>query len=162
MLKPDRVANIESNDYFITTTGDAGRVAFQGTGTQAVGNGLDSTNNKIEYVNSIAISGRKAVGIVMNPVVNIDLSRQQLNPYNEEKQVNSKVLVYAVGEVMTNCWGSGQLATSVQVPATVYAGPSGLLYTDNFSGSGWPTVGKALTGKDADGYAKVRVDVAGN
>jgi len=158
MLKPDRNPVLESIDYFITTTGDAGRIAFAATGTQPVGNGLDSTNNKIEYINAIATSGRKPVGIVLQPVVNIDLSRQQKNPYNEEQQVNGKVLVGVIGEYNTNAWGSGQLGSSVVVPAKVYAGPSGLMYTDNFSGSGWPLVGHALTLKDSDGFAKVRIN----
>lgn len=167
MLNPDRNPILESIDYFMLSTGDAGRIAFQypvASGSQALGNGLDSTNNKIEYVNAAGhlVSGRKPVGMVLQPVVNIDFSRQQLNQYNNERQVNSKVLVGVIGTWSTNCWGASQLSTGVQLPATVYAGPSGTLWTDNYSGSGWPAVGKALTGKDSNGFAKVLIDCAGN
>lgn len=166
MLNPDRNPVLESIAYFMLSTGDCGRIAFQypvASGSQALGNGLDSTNNKIEYVNSISVSGRKAVGMVLQNVVNIDFSRQELNRYSSDRQVNSKVLVGVIGEYSTNCWGAGQLSTGVQLPAIVYAGPSGCLYTDAaHATSGYPAVGKALTGKDANGFAMVRIDIAGN
>lgn len=167
MLNPDRNPVLESIAYFMLSTGDAGRIAFQypvGSGSQALGNGLDSTNNKIEYVNAAGhlVSGRKPVGMVLQNVVNIDFSRQELNRYSNDRQVNSKVLVGVIGEYSTNCWGPSQLNTGVSLPANVYAGPSGCLYTDNYSVSGYPLVGKALTGKDANGFAMVRIDIAGN
>lgn len=148
-----------SQKYFITTTGTMGQIVFSNTGTAPVGVNLDDPNARVEVI--ATVSGRQAVGLLLADVVNIDQSRYYLNKNRSEVQINSKVALLLEGEVTLNNLGAGAApATGVVYPTTAYAGPNGnLFHQAGFAGSGYHVVGKFLSGRDADGYAQVSIDV---
>jgi hypothetical protein len=146
-----------SVDYFVTTTGSAGQIVFASTGTQPVGPGLDDSNSRVEIV--AVVSGRVPVGMLLSDVVNLDLSRYPLNQYKSESQVGSKVALGTDGEWVVDTLLAGAApATGVVYPTTAYAAPNGVLtHNAGYVASGYPVVGKFLTGRDSDGFAKVSI-----
>jgi hypothetical protein len=146
-----------SQKYFVTTTGTMGQIVFAGTGTAPVGINLDDPNARVEVI--ATVSGRTPIGILLADVVNIDQSRYYLNKNRSEVQVNSKVALLTDGEIVLNNLGAGAApATGVVYPTTAYAGPNGTLFHQaGFAGSGYPVVGKFLSGRDVDGYAEVSI-----
>jgi hypothetical protein len=161
-LKPDRNYNPADlvTYYSMFETGQRGGVVFQSTGFYPQGAGLDDGQQRCYYVNANT-SGFKPVGLLCNDVVNLDLSRTHINFHKDETQVGQPVTVAKQGEFVTNYFGVGQASgASLTLPATVYAGPSGFLYTTaGYASSGWPAVGKVLSYVDSQGYARVRIDL---
>ena len=101
----------------------------------------------------------------MNDVVNIDLTRQTLNPYKSEAQVGDKVLIAKKGYVVTN---QVYPTSSISVGGKAYLGPSGYISPNSGVLVGtWgaansvlaPEVGKFLSLPDEDGYCKVYIDL---
>lgn len=160
-LKPNRNPIIDSVRYFVSTTGDAGVIVFAQTGQPAPTQTMDSTYAVAQIVNGNP-SGRVPVGLLLQSVVNIDLSKQAQTPEAEQVQVNSKAQLGILGTWSTNKLGAAsQFGTGTVYPATVYAGPSGLFFTSaGYAASGWPAVGKALGAVDTDGYVAIRVNLA--
>lgn len=159
MLKPIRNPLFDAVRYFINTTGEAGVIVFAQTGAPGAGQSLDSTNSVVQVVNGNP-SGRVPVGLLLESSVNIDLSKQEQSRSAEQVQINSKVHIGVKGEWSTNKIGASQFGTGVVYPTTVYAGPSGILFTTaGYAASGWPSVGKAISAADADGYATIRMDL---
>lgn len=143
--------------YFITSTGQQGQLVFAATTAAPVGMGLDDTNSRVEVVN--AVSGRVPVGLLLDDVVNIDLSKYALNTAKNEVQIGSKASIATEGEFVTNCLGAGAApATGVVYPTNAFAGPSGFFFHQaGFVASGYPLVGKFLTGRDSEGFAKISI-----
>jgi hypothetical protein len=159
-LKPTRSPLFDSVRYFINSTGEAGVIVFAQTGAPGAGQSLDSVNSVVQVVNANP-SGRVAVGLLLESVVNIDLSKQTLAREAEQVQVNSKVQLGIKGEWSTNRLGAAaQFGTGIVYPTTLYAGPSGTFWTSaGYAGSGWPLVGKAISAADSDGYAVIRIEL---
>lgn len=158
-LKPQRMVIEDDVSYFMNATGDRGIVVFAVTGTYATGAGMDNASRVAEIVTNP--SGRLPVGMLLNNVVNIDLSRQILNPMQFEHQVGDKCHLGVRGTFVTNMIGAGQASGALQYPVNAYAGTRGFLYTAaGYASSGWPVVGRFLTGVDTQGYAQIRIDCA--
>lgn len=163
-LKPDREIIETSIEYFMFTTGTRGGivVAASGTGGWPTGPAMDSADRRVKYptVSSLNISGEKPIGLLLNDFVNIDQSRQQLNPYKLEEQVGGKAYLLKKGWVVTNNIAAGE-ASGIAVPANAYMGESGNLYTTvgYSTASGYPKVGQFTTNVDSDGYATLQVDL---
>lgn len=161
-LKPDRSAN---NDYdvskFMYVTGDRGNglVAVTGTdGHYGRGAAMDDTNSRVAIAANP--SGSRFAGLLLDDVVNLDLSRTHINPYKAgETQIGNKVSVLTRGWVVTNRVGAGQ-ASGIAFPATAYLGTNGAFYTSaGYANSGWPVAGKFLGEVDTEGYAKLYIDI---
>lgn len=161
-LKPDRNYNPADlvTYYSMFETGTRGRIVFQSTGFYPQGVGLDDGQQRCYYVNANS-SGFKPVGLLLNDVVNLDLTRTHINFHKDEVQVGQPVTVAKKGEFVTDGWGPGQASgTSLTLPATVYAGPSGFLYTSaGYASSGWTAVGHALSYVDSQNFARIRLDI---
>lgn len=157
-LKPDRNMILDSIAYFMNETGTRGGIVMGVTGTSVNGPGLDNADRRATYLANP--SGQTPLGVLMTDVVNIDLSRQHLNPYKNEAQVGDKVTIIRNGTVVTNSIMAGQ-ASGLNMPATAYVGDNGNLCTSAGynTASGYPTVGQFLTNVDADGYAELRVNL---
>ena len=112
---------------------------------------MDDANAVVEY--AVAVSG-KPVGVLLNDVVDLDLTRQHINWYRDEVQKGGKVTLLRQGQVTTNNIVSGA-TPSAGVDA--YVGASGLIGTSNASNA--VKIGQFLSAKDADGYAKVSVNL---
>ena len=159
-LKPFRFTNVTDPAYFVnaitgasTTVMDPGGILVATTGTPS-GEGLDTATSSAEYATNG--SGRVPVGILMTEVVNIDQSRQFINPFKDQVQIGNKVTVLRKGQVLTNMIVPNS-ATGISTPVPAYVGNTGLL-TPN-SGVGYRQVGEFLSRTDSEGYAKVKIDL---
>lgn len=148
-LKPDRIENQTDISFFMNTTAERGGVAS--VVTSGAGASMDDGSAVVDYV--AAASGAKPVGVLLNDVVDLDLTRQHINWYKDEVQVGGKVTLLRHGQVTTNMLVVG-ITPSAGVDA--YVGASGLIGT---SSTNAVKIGQFLSGKDTDGYAKVSVNL---
>lgn len=185
-LKPDRnELDVDISYFWATGIGygseRGGWVSATGS-TAASGSAMDQAVNQVWY--SLNATGLRPLGLLLNDVVNVDLTRQILNPYKSEVQVGDKITVLKKGYVLTNrivtTIGPNSVAITAGAPA--YTGPSGFISsvasgslglgnttTANGSGkdfnahinspSGSYVIGKFLSAADEDGYAKVYIDL---
>jgi len=149
-LKADRVELFTDISFFMNTTAERGGVVSVVTGGSGVA--LDDASAVVSY--AAAASGAKPVGLLLNDVVDLDLTRQHINWHKDEVQVGGKVTVLRQGQVVTNMVTPGAAPTA---GADAYVGPSGYVGT---SSTNAVKVGQFLSSKDSDGYAKVSVNIA--
>jgi len=151
-LKSDRIELLTDISFFMNTTAERGGVAGVAVGgTAGSGVSMDDANAVVAYV--AAVSGTRPIGVLLNDVVNLDLTRQHINWHKDEVQVGGKVTLLRVGQVTTDRLVSG-ITPTAGTPA--YVGVSGLVGT---SSTNSVQIGTFLSGKDADGYAKVSVNI---
>ena len=146
-LKPDRIEHLTDISFFMNTTAERGGVTSVVTG--GVGVSMDDADAVVEY--APGASGSKPMGVLLNDVVNLDLTRQHINWHKDEVQVGGKVTLLRVGQVTTDLITGNPSAGD---PA--YVGPSGTVSTTSTNAV---KIGTFLSGKDADGYAKVSVNI---
>jgi len=101
-------------------------------------------------------SGKLPIGCLMQDMVNKDLTQTHLNYFKDEVQQGSKVLLWTKGTVVTNFIMPG---TTPAANKAAYLSLSGYLTPTDVNASATPIVGVFLSGKDADGYAKVMFDL---
>jgi hypothetical protein len=150
-LKPDRIELLTDVSFFMSTTAERGGVASVVTATSGVGVSMDDGNAVVAY--AAVASGAKPVGVLLNDVVNLDLTRQHINWHKDETQVGGKVTLLRQGQVTTNQLVAG---TTPSAGADAYVGVSGLIGT---SSTNAVKIGQFLSAKDTDGYAKVSVNL---
>jgi hypothetical protein len=148
-LKPDRIELLTDVSFFMNSVAERGGVVCVVTAGSGVS--MDDANAVVEY--ATAVSG-KPVGILLNDVVDLDLTRQHINWYRDEVQKGGKVTLLRQGQVTTNKIVSGA-TPSAGVDA--YVGANGLIGTSSASSA--VKIGQFLSAKDADGYAKVSVNL---
>lgn len=157
-LKSDRIELLTDISFFMTaipsgsTYVERGGVASVVTATSGVGVSMDDANAVVAY--AAAVSGSKPIGILLNDVVNYDLTRQHINWHKDEVQVGGKVVLLRNGQVTTNMLVAG---TTPSAGADAYVGASGLIGT---SSTNAVKIGQFLSSKDTDGYAKLSVNIA--
>jgi len=150
-LKPDRIELLTDISFFMNTTAERGGVASFVVSASGSGVSMDDPGAVVAYATSG--SGARPIGVLMNDVVNYDLTRQHTNWFKDETQVGGKVTLLRHGQVTTNYITPG-----------VSPGP-GLDAFVNNSGyigvvaSGGTKIGQWLSAKDADGYAKLSVNI---
>ena len=146
-LKPDRIETVTDVSFFMNTTATRGGVASVSTGGSGVA--MDDANAVVAYASAVA--GALPVGVLLNDVVDLDLTRQHINWHKDEVQKGGKVALLRVGQVTTNLVAGLPAAGS-----GAYVGVSGLIGT-------YPTdsvkIGSFLSSVDSDGYAKVSVNI---
>jgi hypothetical protein len=147
-LKPDRIEHLTDVSFFMNTTAERGGVVS--VVTQGVGASMDDANAVVSY--AAAASGAKPIGILLNDVVDLDLTRQHINWYKDEVQKGGKVTVLRQGFVVTDKVGGTPAAG-----ADAFVANSGVISTTQASGA--VKIGQFLSAKDADGYAKVSVNL---
>jgi len=168
-LKPDRSYNLGPDtdiSYFMNETGEKGEVLVFSTGGS--GASMDDAN-AVVTTPSADPSGERVAGILMNDVVNLDLTRQHINWHKDEVQLGGKVTVLRHGEITTNVVDTG-VTPAIGAPAYVGAGA----ITAGGTAQGWLTTTAVTDGgngnevyrcgtfkslKDADGYAKVEINL---
>jgi len=164
-LKADRYE--ESTDisfFYNASTATRGGVVVLDDGGQASGAALDQGENLVKY--KAATKNDIPVGILLNDVVNKDLTRTHLNQYKDEVQKGGKVTIMTRGWVVTNniegTPKAGEKAYAVGVgvgDATAGSLTNATLFT---GASGTLCVGRWMSRKDADGYAKLYVNLPHN
>jgi hypothetical protein len=149
-LKPDRIELLTDVSFFMNTTAERGGVVSVAV-SGGSGVAMDDASAVVAY--AADPSGAKPLGLLMNDVVNLDLTRQHINWHKDEVQVGGKVTLLRQGQVTTNYIVSGATPSA---GADAYVGASGYLGT---SSTNAVKVGQFLSQKDADGYAKVSVNL---
>jgi ApbE superfamily uncharacterized protein (UPF0280 family) len=149
-LKPDRVELLTDISFFMDTTATRGGVVCVSSSASGVGVSMDDANALVEY--AADASGAAPIGVLLNDVVNIDLTRQHINWHKDEVQVGGKVTVLRQGQVTTNL-----VAGTPAAGADAYVANSGYISTTQADGA--VKIGQFLSGTDSDGYAKVSVNL---
>jgi len=152
-LKSDRY-ELQTDISFFYNEGTATRGGVVVHDTAGSGAAMDQGVNLVKYAAVTAAS--RPVGILLNDVVNKDLTRTHLNQYKDEVQKGGKVTVLRKGYVVTN-----SLTGSVNAGDPAYACHvnAGNLRADSPGSSGVLQVGRFFSSKDEDGYAKVEVNL---
>lgn len=148
-LKSDRIELLTDVSFFMTTTAERGGVVSAVTSGSGVS--MDDANAVVAY--ATLASGSKPVGVLLNDVVDLDLTRQHINFHKDEVQKGGKVTVLRIGQVTTDQLVPG-ISPTVGAPA--YVGGTGLIGT---SSTNAVQIGSFLSSKDSDGYAKVSVNI---
>ena len=158
-LKADR-HELQTDISFFYNDGTAG-VARGGIvihdSTAGSGAAMDQGVNKVKY-DQCVVGTEVPVGILLNDVVNKDLTRTHLNHHKNEVQLGGKVTVLRKGWVVTNMITGTPTAGGMAFADTAAAG---YIRTDAATAiaSGNLAVGRFLSTKDEDGYAKVEVNL---
>ncbi len=146
-LKPDRIEAYTDISFFMNMVGDRGGIVVHATGGSGVA--MDDANAVVAY--AADQSGTRPAGLLLNDVVNLDLTRQHINWHKDEVQIGSKVTILRQGQVTTN-----MVTGSPTVGAVAYYGASGILTTTSTNSV---QVGRFLSLKDSDGYIKVDINI---
>jgi|TARA_Y100000361_G_scaffold34523_1_gene29003 hypothetical protein len=153
-LKADRnELDVDISFFYNEGTAEKGQVVVLDT----VGSGaaMDQAQSKVKI--AAATNALFPVGILLNDVVNLDLTRQHINWHKDEVQKGGKVAILKKGYVVTNKI-SGTPAAGVA--AFVDDGTAGNIATDAEVTDGKKImIGRFMSTKDADGYAKVEINL---
>lgn len=152
-LKSDRY-ELQTDISFFYNAGTATRGGVVVHGTAGSGAAMDQGVNLVTYAAVTASS--RPVGILLNDVVNKDLTRTHLNQHKDEVQKGGKVTVLRKGYVVTNSLTGTPAAGDTAYACHVTAGN---IRPDSPGSSGVLVVGRFLSSKDEDGYAKVEVNL---
>lgn len=145
-LKPDRIEHLTDISFFMNETAERGGVASYVSG--GVGVSMDDANAVVEYATAAA-SGVPA-GVLLNDVVNYDLTRQHINWHKDEVQLGGKVTLLRIGQVTTDLVDGTPNAGD-----DAYVGDNGNISTSSTGAK----IGTFLSSKDVDGFAKVAVNI---
>lgn len=145
-LKGDRNVLETDISFFINVTAEKGQLLC--VSTQGSGAAMDNSSS----LATTASGTNVPLGIVLNDVVNIDQTRQHINWHKDEVQQGGKVTILTKGTVVTD-----------QITGTPTAGMVAYLNTGGTVGAQAHgeslAVGRFLSTKDADGYAKVAINL---
>ena len=156
-LKADRhELDVDISYFYNAGTAERGGVVCLAT---AVGSGaaMDQAGQKVSY--QAAGTATIAVGVLLNDVVNLDLTRQHINWHKDEVQKGGKVSVLKKGYVVTN---------NINTTTAITAGA--LAYLDDTTAghfamkaqvadTKYMQVGRFMSKVDEDGYAKVEINL---
>lgn len=156
-LRPDRRTVDTDIRHFMNSVAERGGiVCWDVTGVNPSGAANDQSENNVAYV--AAPSGHKPVGVLMNDVVNLDLTRQHKNFHKDEIQVGGKVTINAKATVTTDYIYPGHNPMPGDV---AYVGHSGYIANKKVQAddTGNHIVGRFETRKDEDGFATVTINL---
>jgi hypothetical protein len=151
-LKPDRVESYTDVSFFMNTVGDRGGVVVY-SGNGGVGSSMDDADAVVAYPAGTP-SGTAPAGVLLNDVVNLDLTRQHINYSKDEVQKGGKVALLRRGSVVTNMVAAGQTPSAGD--AAYYDGDGNFTTLSTNS----VKVGAFLSQVDSDGYVKVDINIA--
>ncbi len=155
-LKSDRYEETTDISFFYTAgTATRGGVVCLDL-LSASGAAMDQGDNTVSYQQ--AATTDVPVGILMNDVVDKDLTRTHLNQYKDEVQKGGKVTVMTRGWVVTNNITGTPTPGALAYADNVTAGNISTVASDA-TASGNLAIGRFMSRKDADGYAKVFVNL---
>ena len=147
-LKGDRNELDTDISFFINETAEKGQ--FMSINTAGSGSAMDNSNAVVTV--AAEASGAKFAGILLNDVVNIDQSRYHINWQKDEVQQGGKVTLLRKGWVVTD-----QISGTPTAGQDCYLADSGNCSATQDGTV--PKIGQFLSTKNADGFAKVAVNV---
>ena len=145
-LRPDRNEHLTDLSFFMNETAERGIMVT--AATQGSGAAMDDSAAAVQVANN---TSEIPVGLLLNDVVNLDLTRQHINYAKDEVQQGSKVLLLRVGTVTTD-----QISGSITMGDPAHFGADGKLVGSVTTSI---QVGRFLSKKDADGFAKVAINI---
>jgi len=156
-LKADRYEESTDISFFYNEgTATRGGVVILADQGLASGAAMDQGENLVKY--GTATKSDVPVGILLNDVVNKDLTRTHLNQHKDEVQKGGKVTIMTRGWVVTsNITGSPTPGKVAYADSATKGNISVLAGTAQASGN--LAIGRFMSNKDADGYAKVYVNL---
>lgn len=153
-LKTDRIHIDSQIDFFMNETAERGGIVS--VSTAGSGSAMDQASQLATY--KAVASGVKPLGVLMCDVVDNDLLRQHENWHKEEVQIGGKVTIWSKCTVVTN-----RIVGTPTAGSLAYVGPSGLIsgtvYQTDHTGSASTPIGRFLSVKDEEGFAKVAVNL---
>ena len=155
-LKSDRNELQTDISFFMNEIATRGGVVSISTGGS--GAAMDQGAALVTYT---AASGKPPIGILLNDMVNLDLTRQHINQHKDEVQKGGKVTILRKGYVVTDAIEG----TSPSAGSPAYLAHSGNLSITDLSNDATDAdgstrlVGRFLSTEDEDGYAKVYIDL---
>lgn len=154
-LKSDRYELQTDISFFCDTVLTRGDVVVMNDGT---GSGAAMDQGVALVKVEAGDAGSVPAGILLNDVVNKDLTRTHLNQHKDEVQKGGKVTVLRKGYVVTNAIDSNVTPAvgDVAYLSELEAGKISNVSANSYSNL---VVGRFLSAKDADGYAKVEVNL---
>ena len=156
-LKADRYEESTDISFFYVTAPAVSRGGVVCLETlSASGAAMDQGDNTVVYTSATATD--VPVGILLNDVVDKDLTRTHLNQYKDEVQKGGKVTVMTRGWVVTSNIDGTPAAGDLAFASPVTAGAV-CNNTTFAAASGELAVGRFMSAKDADGYAKVYINL---
>lgn len=156
-LKADRYEESTDISFFSSATGVKGEVVCLDSAAVAGASGAAMDQGENTVSPQAAADTDIPVGIILNDVVDKDLTRTHLNQYKDEVQKGGKVTVLTRGWVVTD-----QVDGTPKAGDQAYASETqGHISTTakNAAASGNLAIGRFMSRKDADGYAKVYVNL---
>lgn len=144
-LKPDRVEHLTDLSFFMNSTATRGQIVTHST--EGSGASMDDSSAVVIVATG---TGDLAAGLLLNDVVSLDLTRQHINFAKDEVQQGSKVLLLRRGTVVTD-----NVAGTPAAGAKAYFDSSAKIT----SVAGSQQIGRFLSKKDADDYAKVEINI---
>lgn len=160
-LKSDRHEFDTDISFFMNETAERGVIVSVSTGGS--GGAMDDSLALVTL--KATSSGSFPVGVLLNDMVNVDLTRYHLNQHKDEVQIGGKVTIQNKGFVVTN-----KIFGTPSAGNVAYAYASGLISPTNEGGTVTgnnilavpfisPVIGRFLSSKDEDGYAKVSINL---
>jgi hypothetical protein len=144
-LKPDRVEHLTDLSFFMDTAATRGQIVTHST--EGSGASMDDSSAVVIVASA---TGQLAAGLLLNDVVDLDLTRQHINFAKDEVQKGSKVLLLRRGTVVTD-----NVAGTPAAGAKAYFDSNAKIT----SVAGSQQIGRFLSKKDADDYAKVEINI---
>jgi len=150
-LRPDRNEHLTDLSFFMNETAERGLLVV--ASTQGSGAAMDDSSAAVKIGAIGDVGTDKPVGLLLNDVVNLDLTRQHINYAKDEVQQGSKVLLLRRGTVVTD-----QISGAVTMGDPAHFMGAGQLTSATLNTTS-KQVGRFLSKKDADGFAKVEINI---
>jgi hypothetical protein len=147
-LKGDRHELETDISFFMNEAAAKGLVVSVST----IGSGAAMDNAAALATVKADPSGVNPLGLLLNDMVDIDLTRQHVNYHKDEVVKGGKITILRKGWVVTD-----KISGTPTAGSTAYLAASGLISATQATGA--PAVGAFLSKKDADGYAKVAINL---
>ena len=147
-LRPDRNEVVTDISFFMNETAERGIIVT--ASTQGSGAAMDDSAAAVKVA---AALNEKPVGLLLNDVVDLDLTRQHINFAKDEMQKGGKVTLLRIGTVVTD-----QISGAITLGDPAHFMSDGTLAAAT-ANSESAVVGRWLSKKDADGYAKVAINI---
>lgn len=153
-LKSDRTHIDSQIDFFMNETAERGGIVSVST----AGSGAAMDQGAALATYKAVASGCLPLGVLMCDVVDLDLIRQHENWHKEEVQKGGKVTIWNKCTVVTN-----RIVGTPTAGQLAYCGPSGLIsggaYQTDQTGGATTPIGRFLSTKDEEGFAKVSINL---
>ena len=150
-LRPDRDEHLTDLSFSMNETAERGILVV--ASTQGSGAAMDDSAAAVKIGAVADRATDDPVGILLNDVVNLDLTRQHINYAKDEMQQGGKVLLLRIGTVVTD-----QISGAITLGDPAHFMGAGQLCSAT-ANSNSPVIGRWLSKKDADGFAKVAINI---